>query len=189
MKKLLFIIGLLFSFNIVFAQFKKLDRYLNISQLISQHRTDSLLTIVDKIHTSDTKNVVFVSISNSNMNIVYQLFFQVYVSKFDLDLNVYSYTENTQILSNLSKSIIDSLSHIGFRINKLNNSKYLVSYDWTKNSILIFPKKSDNFQIPNLYLTIKVDEEANIQSIASDMFFIVDRLSKLKYSENLFSKK
>jgi hypothetical protein len=160
---------------------KKLDRF--TSGLASEYGTISadrkteLNTLADKIvdekSSSGQASVVFTSNDNSSLSQMSQAWMQVALDKFGIrNVTVVS----SGITSNeISRETISALKVAGFNINANSiafvKPSYVLRYSWDGNQVLMFSKKSDNYQIPtqNVVLT-NVDDSVVNQSNAIIVF-------------------
>ena len=94
----------------------------------------------------------------------------------------------------IDKATVKSLKNAGFKVQSnatfSPKPRYLVSYSWNSNPMLMFSKKSDNFQIPTSnVVTFAVDENLEINSdemckkVAGEMFFVAEKIQ----SSNMLS--
>lgn len=175
---------------------KKIDRFTSglASEYgnISADRKTELNTLADKILdeklSSGHASVVFASNDNSSLSQMSQVWMQVALDKFGI--------RNVEVVSSgvsenkISKETISALRAAGFKINSnplaYNKSSHVLRYSWDGNQVLMFSKKSDNYQIPtqNIVLT-NVDDtvvnQSNALSIskqtAIEMMYVADRIN------------
>jgi len=174
---------------------KKLDRFTSglASEYgnISADRKTELNTLADKIVdeklSSGHASVVFASNDNSSLSQMSQAWMQVALDKFgirNIDVVSSGVSQNE-----ISKETICALKVAGFKINEnplaYTKSSHVLRYSWDGNQVLMFSKKSDNYQIPtqNIVLT-NVDDtlvnQGNAVSVskqtAIEMMYVADRI-------------
>ncbi len=174
---------------------KKLDRFTsNFSQeyaSISSERRNELSKVAELVSLSQSRgevaSIVFTSENNASISQLSQAWMQVAIEKFNLKrVQVYSAGMKETAIS---KSAVNALKSAGFKISDNTpfsaNPRYLVSYSWDSNAMLMFSKKADNFQIPTTEnISINVDEslnsadnaDARSKQIAVEMFFLADKI-------------
>lgn len=174
---------------------KKLDRFTNglASEYgtINANRKTELNTLADKIvdekSSSGHASVVFASNDNSSLSQMSQAWMQVALDKFGIrNVTVVS----SGVTSNeISRETVSALKVAGFNINANSiafaKPSYIVRYSWEGNQLLMFSKKSDNYQIPteNIVLT-NIDDtvvnQSNAVSVskqtAIEMMYVADRI-------------
>ena len=174
---------------------KKIERYTaGVSKeygLISSERKAELNTLADRVVAEKMKgekpSIVFISFSNSSSSQMAQAWMQVAIERYNLkDMQVYS-SGTTE--AEIDKAIISAMRNAGFKIEAINsfvkNPKYLVAYSWDVNGILMFSKKSDNYQIPTSgIINVNIDDQnASVinynetsRKIAREMFFMAEKI-------------
>ena len=174
---------------------KKLDRFTNgLSSeygTINATRKTELNTFADKIVdeklSSGHASVVFASNDNSSLSQMSQAWMQVALDKFGIrNVTVVS----SGVTSNeISRETISALKVVGFNINANSTafvkSSYMLRYSWEGNQLLMFSKKSDNYQIPTESVVVtNVDDtvvnQSNAVSVskqtAIEMMYVADRI-------------
>jgi hypothetical protein len=161
-------------------------------QAISDDRKGELMSLVDKIITQRNLNgnaaLVFSSNDNTSASQMAQAWMQVAIEQYGLQNMMVSSFGATE--KAIDKATIKSLKNAGFKVQS-NASfspkpRYLVSYSWNTNPMLMFSKKSDNFQIPSTnVVTFAVEENSEANSdemcrkVAREMFFVAEKIQTI----------
>lgn len=175
---------------------KKLERYTsNISKeygSINVSRLDELNKLAEKIVAEKMRSgkvtLLFVSENNSSVSQLSQAWFQMSIDKLgmkNIQVNSYGMAE-----AKISKEAIYSLKQAGFKINAnpvfSSNTRYTLSNSWDANPILMFSKKSDNYQIAsNNTVIVNVDDSSMNESnalqvcktIATEMMYLAEKVN------------
>ena len=174
---------------------KKLDRFTNnlsseFGNLNSTKKAELNSfadAIVNEKMNSGNASVLFSSNDNSSLSHIYQVWLQVALDKFGVK-NIT--TSSAGLVPNvITKETISVLKASGFNItsNPIShaNGSYVVRYSWSENELLMFSKKSDNYQIPTKSIVLKdVDDTILNQSnaseiskqIAIDMMYVAEKI-------------
>jgi hypothetical protein len=184
MKLRMFFSMLLVAFSIAASAqvvlFKKLNRFTNGLErefnTISSDRKAELKTLANKIvdekMSSGNATVVFASNDNSSLSQMSQAWMQVALDKYGIrNVSVVSYGESQ---AKISQETVAALKNAGFKMEahsaSTSKSFHVLRYSWEGNELLMFSKKSDNYQIPtqNLVLSNLNDTIVN-ENNASDI--------------------
>jgi len=158
-------------------------------QSISSERKAELMSLVDRVITQRNLNgsvaLVFSSSDNATASQMAQAWMQVAIEHHGLhNMMVSSYGTTEKAID---KATVKSLKNAGFKVQSnatfSPKPRYLVSYSWNSNPMLMFSKKSDNFQIPTSnVVTFAVDENLEVNSdemckkVAGEMFFVAEKI-------------
>jgi len=202
----------------VFGQsslYKKLDQYSsslhNEFGQISADRKGKLNELANQLNKSNATGkqmVLFASKDNSASSQLAQAWLEAAKISYHLDgLQVSSAGEQA---SSINKEAVAALKNAGFKIEANNqfksNPRYTLGYSPKENTLLMFSKKYDNFQIPTSgFVAVGTQEntgpvqgevarvdlgyanEGNVnelsRQIAREMFYLAEKLQ----SENLLS--
>jgi hypothetical protein len=174
---------------------KKIDRFTNslTSEFgnISSTRKAELNKLADQIVVEKSNlghaSVVFNSNNNSTLSQMSQVWMQVALDKYRIkDVSVVS---SGVTASEIGKETIYAFKVVGFNISTntvaFKKQSYLLRYSWDGNQVLLFSKKSDNYQIPvnNVVISktedIVLNEDNAIQmskQIATEMMYVAEKI-------------